>query len=209
MGLGLQGPGHVYENAGSCPWVWGYRVLAVDTGTPGSCPWIWGHSILPMAMESRGPAHVYGVTGSWPCSQQSPHFPFTASPDSLGRGHTAAGTWGSPLAQLHIPPSIIYGPSSPECPRADGRRLHMSFLSRTWGFAATLLFTVIFSSDTTRTPTLSGRLSAENKTKLFWDVFPFSSYLGAFPCGEAFGAPGRVNLLCTPPGAASGPPCTR
>lgn len=82
-----------------------------------------------------------------------------------------------------IPPQFIYGPSPPARLLPDGRCLHMSFLSRTWGFAATLLFTVIFSSDTTRTPTLSGRLSAKNKTKLFWDVFPFSSYLGAFPCG--------------------------
>lgn len=93
---------------------------------------------------------------------------------------------GSPLDTAHLnpsPSSFIYGPSSLACLCPDGRRLHMSFLSRTWGFAATSLFTVIFSSDATRTPTLSGRLSAENKTKLFWDVFPFSSYLGAFPCG--------------------------
>lgn len=195
----------------------GYRGPALGCGDTVSWPWLWSHGVLPVFMGMQGPGHVYDDTGSWPwlwghrvlavfsaVPTSSPHCqPLSAW---LGRGQTAAGAWGSPLTQLH-PPSVIYGPSPPECPLADGQRLHVSFLSRTWGFAATSLFTVIFSSDTTRTPTLSGRLSAENKTKLFWDVFPFSSYLGAFPCGEAFGAPGRVNLLRTPPRAASRPPC--
>lgn len=133
-----------------------------------------------------------GMQGPHLCSERSPgteQLPLTPSHPMEQTGErTHIGGWLTvhPLtwSSFHSIPLPIYFWSFMAAQlHADGRCLHMFLLSRTWGFAATSLFTVIFSSDTTRTPTLSGRLGAENKTKLFWDVFPFSSYLGAFPCG--------------------------
>lgn len=91
-----QGPAPVYGNTGSCPWVWGYRVLA-------------------MCMRTQGPAHGYGVTGFWPWirGHQGP---------ALGYGDTVSYPWlwshgvlpmftgsqgpGRALSSPHIFPSL-------------------------------------------------------------------------------------------------------
>lgn len=155
---------------------WAWRVVQPEWHSPEllcpgrtspSCPQVG--SVMPDPHAERH-ARIPPLLRVVPMHEAAcPHS--QSSHETNWREHTVQ--WvadSSPLTQssFHSIPLFIYLRSFMAAwLRPDGRCLHMFLLSRTWGLAATSLFTVIFSSDTTRTPTLSGRLSAKNKTKLF------------------------------------------